>query len=240
MDSDITDRKRPSAMDSPVMEVEYVLDPEDHVACRLFLGLAPQISTTGGRSLRASDLFLILAFLLIPAPILWTFLANPSLLVADLMTALAVLLMAVILLLRGPPQPARDQLLVVKETVERLRALGVVKIGRRDHVRLDSEGFTEVNDHREAVKGMEVAERRETRVSWSEVPSIAVAERHVIFTVTAKGYLFVPKRAFADEATFFRFVETARTLRRAFLERGRTDVTLDPPGGRSDGIQLAP
>ncbi len=74
---------------------------------------------------------------------------------------------------------------------------------------MDGEGFTEVNDYRDEGIGVVVVERRETRVPWSEVESIVVADRHAIFTVRAKGRLFVPRRAFGDETAFIRFVATA-------------------------------
>jgi hypothetical protein len=253
MQTDITDRPPPPGNDAPCTEIEYVLDPEDRVSLQLFLDSVQGPSPPPSRMLCVRELVILLAILLGMAVLLWWCEANPKLIVMDVLAALGVLFLIVVLVRNDPPEPTKDRrLLVVKGNVERLVSLGVIKIGRRDRVSMDADGFTEFNEYREDRAALEVVERKETRVPWSEVASIDVGDRHAFFEVISvkpledvappegsslvtKGYLIVPKRAFDDEQTFLRFVETARNLRQSHLLRSQTGIVQ---GSAVDGVQL--
>jgi hypothetical protein len=77
--------------------------------------------------------------------------------------------------------------------------------------------FIESNDFWEDTPnlGVEITEHKETRVEWRAVSSIDVTVTHAFCNVTEKGYLILPCAAFADEASFMDFVDTARSYRKA-------------------------
>jgi hypothetical protein len=117
---------------------------------------------------------------------------------------------------------------------------GIFRNGRRNRVCLTSTGFTEFNDSRQADGGVEIIEHKEFRVQWSVVECLDVAERLAIFTITGKGYLIVPRRAFKDEEAFLHFVHTAEHLQQT-SERGiRSSVPPTIPADRADGLQSRP
>lgn len=239
MECGITDQPGP-ARDSPCTEIEYTLDLEDHIACRISLSRAAGPSSPRIRPLRPSDCFLMLAVMLVIAGLLWVVHADVSLFVAAVLGALVALLLGVILVRHDgsePPrdQPASDQLLAAREEVQKLQALGVIRVGRRDRVTLDSDGFTEINDFREDGKAFMLTERRETRVCWSEVASIMVFDQHAIVMVAGRGCLFVPKRAFPAATAFDQFLKHWRGLWESFRMRTRDEITLGPVQPPPDG-----
>jgi hypothetical protein len=98
-------------------------------------------------------------------------------------------------------------------------------------------GFTEVNEAYEADGGVRIIEHKEFDVHRSAVESVDVTERLAVFTVTGKGFLFLPRWAFQNEEAFLRFVDTARELWRAF-GRERPAAVSPPPVGPTGGLRL--
>lgn len=239
MQTDITNEPPHRGGDA---EIDFALDPEDHVACRLFLrakagmDIRPVVVTPPGW--RPWGMFYTAAGLLALAAFLGATHAPTHLLVFVILAAIGLFFFAVTIWRHGPLQIARDPRRDVQEEVENLYKYGHVKIGRRDRVCMDAEGFTEFNEYRDGDMKVDVVERKETRVCWSEVGDIDVADQHALFHVVGKGYLFVPRRAFADGAAFQRFVETARQFRLAYIHRGQTDITL-APGDKSEALRRA-
>ncbi len=86
---------------------------------------------------------------------------------------------------------------------------------RRYRVELTPQGFTETTDHRETGIAVEINEHKETRVWWVAVGRIDVTDEHAFFTITDKGYLLLPRSAFATDASFRDFVDVARNYREA-------------------------
>ncbi|HWG44298.1 MAG TPA: hypothetical protein VN688_16085 [Gemmataceae bacterium] len=101
---------------------------------------------------------------------------------------------------------------------------------RQDRVVMTEQYFIESNDLREDIPypGVEITEHKETWVWWSAVSSIDVTEGYAFFTVTESGYLILPQTAFADEATFHAFVDTARDYREAALLTPAPRLSLPP------------
>ena len=236
METGVTEGRPPPP---PDRTAEYVLDPEDFVDCAMFLwerGAHRQLRDSGRR---LAGWLVVLAAVLGAAAFLWRVeelgpLACAGLAVA---AALALILLGVDIyriFFRGALHRRR-----VRDEVEQYRKIGVIKVGRRDRVTLGPEGFTEVNDYRDDEGGVEVVEHKETRVYWPAVERIDVADQHAIFTVTNKRFLYVPKRAFASEDAFLRFVGAAQELRRAFACGERAGV-LPPPAGPAGGLRLPP
>ena len=234
METGVTDRPPPSKHPPPT-DIEYALDLEDYVACHMYLRYGHGAPSPRPRSLRASDLLIGAVCFLGIAVLIGTRPANVSLFVAALLAALCLLVFAVALAVRGAPEGPSGPLKGLMEEVQKLQALGAIRSGRRDQLHIDREGYTEISEYRDEGAGVAVFERKESRVSWSAVYEIVVAERHAIFTVTAKGYVFVPRRAFANESEFIAFVANAVWLRHFHRRPGKGEITLGPverPDGR--------
>lgn len=93
------------------------------------------------------------------------------------------------------------------------RSVGLYNPRQWNRVILSEEGFIEHNDLREHAEGVEIIEHKETHVSWSAVTDIDLTDEHAFFSVKDKGWLILPRHAFAEEADFLAFVETARRYR---------------------------
>jgi hypothetical protein len=231
MQSAVTDGRPPAA--GP--QVEYVLDPGDFLDCAMFLwekGRQRQLRDAG-RGLVGC--LVILAVIVGGAALLWRTEHLGPLAFAGVAVAgtLIMILLGVEVVRIFFAAPLHRRLL--RRHIEQMRAIGVVKDRRRDRVTFGPEGFTEVNEWRDDDGGVEVVERKETRVYWPAVACIDVAEEHAIFTVTGKGFLYVPKRAFPNEPAFLRFVRAADELWRAFLRGPRAagpEMPAVPPDER--------
>jgi hypothetical protein len=92
---------------------------------------------------------------------------------------------------------------------------GIIRHPQRYRVVLTPEWFTETSEFHETGIAVEITEHKETRVWWVAVTSIDVAKEHAFFHVKDKGYLILPRAAFADEACFRLFVDMARSYREA-------------------------
>jgi hypothetical protein len=240
MEIGISDQPAAPADDRPCTEAEYVLDPEDYVACYTFLqrGAAPRPPPV--QPLRPRHLFILAGVLFAIVAVQVVFNADVHVWVGCLLGALGALLLGIVMARHAEQEPAKDLLAATAEEVEKLLALGVIRVGRRNHVVLGGEGFVETNEYRDDGPGVQVVERKETRVPWSEVQSIVVCERHAIFAVVEKRFLFVPDRAFSDESTFRRFIATARALRDARLLQRSEHVTLGPVRQVDGRVQTPP
>ncbi|HEY7311176.1 MAG TPA: YcxB family protein [Gemmataceae bacterium] len=106
-----------------------------------------------------------------------------------------------------------------------LRA-GLLRYPQRCRVALTPEWFTETVEFRETGIAVEINEHKETRVWWTAVTGIDIAAEHAFFTVKDKGWLILPRAAFADEASFRAFVDTARSYRDA---AHRAPAPVPPP-----------
>lgn len=106
--------------------------------------------------------------------------------------------------------------------------LGVINTSRHYQVVMTAEWFTETTEYRDTDIAVEVSERKETRVWWSAVASIDVREERAFFTVTDKGYLILPQRAFRDKESFDQFIALARTFHED-ARRDRAPVPEPPP-----------
>lgn len=93
--------------------------------------------------------------------------------------------------------------------------VGLLRYPQRYRVVLTPEGFTETVTYCETGIAIEINEQKETRVWWAAVTDIDIAAEHAFFTVKDKGWLILPRAAFADEASFRVFVDTARSYRGA-------------------------
>jgi hypothetical protein len=190
-------------------EVEYVLDEEDYAECYRHLAAAAA-ARAGQRNVWLQ--FIPAAFLasLGVAVLAFTVSARLRGIEGDglwLMAFIALGLLAVagwlvwqtcrVMYSRGRS--------AMRRAVQQRRVAGIVQPGRRDRAVLHPDGFVEFNDG-----GVRVRANKSTEVSWSAVERIDTTGEHLIITVRAKGYLFVPRRAFADDGAFALFVETAR------------------------------
>jgi hypothetical protein len=240
MEIGISDQRAPAAADRPCTEIEYVLEPDDYVACYTFLQQVPRPPPPQVSALRAWHLFVLSAALFGLVAVLAMNQADVHVYVAFLLGALGALLLAIVMARHAAPEPPKNRLAAMTEEVQKLLAMGVLRIGRRNHVVLNGEGFVETNEYRDDGPGVQVMERKETRVPWLEVEGIVAFEHYAIFAVVAKRYLFVPERVFPDETTFRRFVETARALRDACLSRPSENVTLGPVRQVDGRVQTPP
>jgi hypothetical protein len=106
---------------------------------------------------------------------------------------------------------------------------GLYSSKRRDRVVMTEHYFIETNDLQDtSTSAVEISEHKETRVEWSAVSSIDVTAEHAFFTVTDRGYLVLPRKAFADEASFLAFVDMALAYREAALLTPAPEVNLPP------------
>jgi YcxB-like protein len=113
---------------------------------------------------------------------------------------------------------------------------GIIHLDRRDRVILNPSGFVEFNEFDQSDGGVRVRGEQTTEVSWSAVERIDVVGDYLIVVVRAKGHLFVPRRAFADDHAFALFVETARRYHEEFPRRLPADDRAGAPVPVGDAI----
>jgi hypothetical protein len=223
MASGITTTPIASALAGLLLSVEYTLEVADRLALDMFL-----FDTVIRKSWRfrikyhASYLMIGAALGAIVGVLVWgsMIIWNPSLepfrpRLAGCLGALGMFTVVLIGLLPGSSLHQLDRSAQEKRFRRmrhaQLRA-GVLRYPQRYHVALTPEWFTDIVEFRETG----IAVHQETRVWWVAVTSIDVAGEHAFFTVKNKGgYLILPRRAFADEASFLAFVDTARSYREA-------------------------
>jgi hypothetical protein len=221
METGFTDEPPRPAGPAPVTEVEYVLTPDDHAACRLFL-LDRQNAEADKRAWLPSPVVLAIVllpgFLTVLGCLLWQ--RQIGLVVGWAAFAGAAVFLF-LSLRRGakPADAAEAETPARKRLREYYRLIGEQNAGRRDRVALGADGFVESNETREDDGGVETIRRAETRVSWLAVERIDLLPEYTIFTIRQKGWMFVPKRAFADEASFRAFAEAAERLRQEAVHR---------------------
>jgi hypothetical protein len=92
---------------------------------------------------------------------------------------------------------------------------GILHYPSRYRVVVTSQGFTETVSYRETAVAVEITEHKETRVGWVAVTRIDIAGEHAFFYVKDKGWLILPRAAFASEVSFLAFVDTAGKYREA-------------------------
>jgi hypothetical protein len=81
-------------------------------------------------------------------------------------------------------------------------------------LRLDAEGFTEVTAWDGGEPDFRQADRKETFVAWRRVRRVTTTNAHVFLWVGGKGYLIVPRSAFAEEADLQTFLDAVAAWRR--------------------------
>jgi hypothetical protein len=138
---------------------------------------------------------------------------------------------------RVPQRPPGEESAARRWHTDMYRAEGELHSGRRDRVELTADGIVESNETYEDDRGVEVVQRKQTRVNWLSVERIDLLDAYAIFTVKDKGHLFVPKRAFADEGAFQAFADTAERLRREAVHRATGAFTTAL--SRSDAVRPA-
>jgi hypothetical protein len=106
---------------------------------------------------------------------------------------------------------------------------GILRCPQRYRVVLMPEWFAETVEFHETGIAVEIAEHKETRVWWVAVTGIDMAQEHAFFSVKDKGYLILPRAAFADEASFRLFVDMARSYREAARVVPAPRPELSPP-----------
>ncbi|HWG44299.1 MAG TPA: hypothetical protein VN688_16090 [Gemmataceae bacterium] len=105
---------------------------------------------------------------------------------------------------------------------------GLLRYPQCYRVVLTPEWFTETVSYQETNIAVAIIERKETRVWWTTVARIDVTAEHAFFIVRDKGNLVLPRTAFAEEATFLTFVDTARAYREAALLKSAPKRHLPP------------
>jgi hypothetical protein len=201
-------------------EVEYVLDKDDFAECYLHVT---------AKAVARADLPVVLDFILAgllaclgAAALAWMIPLRPEgggLSWVLLLAALSLLAFAGWLVRRTCRILLARRRGAMRRHVEQLLKIGVLHDGRRDRVVLNPDGFVEFNAYEQIDGGVRVRIDKTTEVSWAAVECIAVVGDYLIVTVRAKGHLFVPRRAFADDGAFALFVETARRYADAFPSR---------------------
>jgi hypothetical protein len=225
MSSDITDAPVPPGPGGGPA-VEYELTADDFIALHLWQW--DQAVPPGRVPIEFALVLWLVSLVLVagavaaivvtvtrPTPFVWE---------PELLTHLALPVGAVLLLLAwwattGPAQALRR--LARWSFHQRLRRViqqgyvaGHYRHGRRDRVTLDEGGFTEVNEFRESDGGVDIVEHKTFRVSWEAVGGFQQTDERLFVVVLNKGYLIVPRWAFADGAAEQRFVaELGRRLR---------------------------
>lgn len=121
----------------------------------------------------------------------------------------------------------------MRRLIQEDQRVGLYNPRRHDRVVMMADCFIETNDlYDDSTPGVALTEHRETRVNWSAVSRIDMLGEHAIFTVVERGYLILPRRAFADEASFLAFVERAKRYQEAAQ---KSPAALPLPQSRSDG-----
>lgn len=104
----------------------------------------------------------------------------------------------------------------MRRLIRENQRVGLYNPRRHDRVVMRADCFIESNDlYDDFTSGVAITEHRETRVEWSAVSRIDMLGEHAIFTVVERGYLILPRRAFADEASFLAFVGRAKRYQEA-------------------------
>jgi hypothetical protein len=222
-----------------VTAADYVLTPEDHVACRMFL-LDRQLAQPPANGGAAAGCTLAAMGLVCFFAMLAYFLGRGQAAAAVVWVAGAGAFVFLILRIRSarvPQRPPGEESAARRRHADMYRAEGELYAGRRDRVELTADGFVESNESYEDDRGVEVVERKQTRVHWLSVERIDLLENYAVFTVAEKGHLFVPKRAFADDAAFQAFADTAERLRREAVHRATGAFTTAL--SRSDAVRPA-
>jgi len=226
MSSGITEQRQPGAGG---LDIAYELDAEDHVAHLMWLNAGQSPSWSARLGVRFF-LGLAGAVVLIVLPALAAAFA-PTVDRLGQNALLFVSLFGVLLLLFLVTVPVSSGGLLGSGFAEERRAFwraqvldavrnNVLRVGRRDRVSFDADGFLEVNEYREDEHGFTLWERKETRVPGALVAQVVVGDDHVFLVVAGKGNLIVPRRAFADEAALGAFVAAVRAWRRAAAPQG--------------------
>jgi len=60
----------------------------------------------------------------------------------------------------------------------------------------------------------------EMKLRWPHVSTVLVEDRHIVVAAGSVRVIVVPRRAFSDDASFARFVETCRTLQSSSESEG--------------------
>jgi hypothetical protein len=238
MPTDFTDEPPRPGRPAAITEVEYVLTPDDHVACRMYL-LDRTLAKAPAGGAGVGCVFAVMGLICFGVMLAY-FVGHGQTAAAVVWVVCAVAVVVLILYIRSrrvPQRPPGEESAARRRHADIYRAEGELCSGRRDHVELTAEGFVESNETYDDDRGVEVVERKQTRVNWMSVERIDLIESYAIFTVRDKGFLFVPKRAFADDAAFAAFAETAERLRREAVHRATGAFTTALT--RSDAVRPA-
>jgi hypothetical protein len=117
----------------------------------------------------------------------------------------------------------------VREVQIQRVAQGDLRALVRAVVRLDDVGFTEVTTWDAGEPGFRQDERKETFAAWWLVNHVGLTEEHVFVQVKGKGFLIVPRDAFADEAGLRAFLDAVERFRAAARQEA---LTQSRDGGR--------
>jgi hypothetical protein len=217
-------------------EIRYEVDVEDHVALRLYLfhhgARLPALPFVSGLLFVAAVGVALLAGAGLSVsyypPSIFTSLRGYFIGVC-ILAAVAIVL---ILVDFGGVLHRLD----LNRLTRHVRALQLQRVAQGDLralvravVRLDDVGFTEVTTWDAGEPGFRQEERKETFAAWWLVNHVGVTEDHIFVQVRGKGFLIVPRDAFADEAGLRAFLDAVDGYRKAAHPQG-----ISPERGRGD------
>jgi hypothetical protein len=225
--------EQPTGARAATFEVRYDLDVEDHVALNMYLfnhgAKLPAFPFPSGMLFLAAVVVggtaLVVLCLSFVGPYYFPY---RGLFVT--IAVLAVMVIGYVLTDVGGVLYRLDMARLaryVRASYEKRVALGDLRPLVRAVVRLDDEGFTEVTTWDAGQPGFRQEERKETYAAWWLVDHVGVGEDHVFLRVAGKGFLIVPRGAFADEGGLRAFLDT--------VDRYRT--ASRPPHGRPEAPQ---
>jgi hypothetical protein len=117
-------------------------------------------------------------------------------------------------------------------------AKGALNLEHRYTLRIDSRGYTLVTEFPAAFGP---GTRKEMRREWGAVTAVDLSDSLLIFEVGGQGFDFVPRRAFAEEATFHQLARTVVAYRKEYVaeqERASTQFRARQPNERQSSHSL--
>jgi hypothetical protein len=213
--------EQPSGPRVEPLEIRYEIDTEDHVALKMYLYAhgtkLPTLPFASATLLLAAVFLLVLAGVVFALSFLGPFYA-PLRGYAVVVGVVAVVALIFIIADFGGVLYQHDLKQLAHHARSGIRqriAQGDVRTLVRAVVRLDAEGFTEVTTWNLGEPGFRQDERKETSASWWLVDHAGLTEEHVFLQVKGKGFLIVPRDAFADEVALRAFLDAVEGWRRA-------------------------
>lgn len=136
-------------------------------------------------------------------------------------TVVFALVAPIILALVLPRQYAAEARRIHVRLFDRGLKNGTVNPGMQYELTLVNDGLRLVTVTEQLALGVEFVTNYVIRAKWSAIDTVDISETHVFICVNTTTWMWVPRRAFADQTAWVEFLDT--------LQRSRDSGALLPP-----------